>query len=134
MLTANRIHQFVNSALDWEELIRRQMQRAQPPKGPRVAISETTVLLEFDLPGIQRDALDVEVIKNSLTVTVNQTAGSDSDGAWKLQERPENGTSFEFSFPFNIDAERTELELQNGVLKIKLQKPAEESPRKLQVN
>lgn len=133
MITANRVHHLLNSALDWDDLIRRQRQARTRPSGPRVAFNDSGVCVEMDLPGVNRDALDVEVIKNSLTVKVQPGEQSLEDGQWRVRERPVNRESFELSFPFNIDAEKSELELANGVLKIWLHKPDTEAPRKLHV-
>ena len=133
MLTANRIHEFLNSAFEWDELLKRQIQRSSSTHNPRIAVGANSVLLEVDMPGVSRDSLDVEVLKNSLSVGFVSPEDGPESGAWKLRERSTDRDRLEFSFPFEIDAENSNLELSDGVLKIELKKPAEEAPRKLEV-
>lgn len=133
MLTANRIHQFLNSAREWDQLMRRQSQM-EAAHQPRVAVKDHSIYFELDLPGWTKDNISVEVDRDSLQVITTKPAESEESGVnWVTRERTWRSEDFRFQFPFSIDAERAEVTFEAGVLAVTVHQPAEEVPRKLTV-
>lgn len=131
MLTANRIQQFLNSARDWDVLWRGEM-TSELSVPHRLATNEKSAWFELDLPGYEREELELEVEGNELLISVcrkEEQAGTN----WKVRERHSPPTDYRFEFPFRIDAERTEVSYENGVLRIEIQKPETDQPKKLVV-
>ncbi|MEW4488438.1 Hsp20/alpha crystallin family protein [Thalassoglobus sp. JC818] len=134
MLTANRLHEFFRNSFDWNDLLRMHASAAPQTMGPRVAISDASVLIEFDLPGVQSSQLDVEVEKNRLSLRVKNSQPSLNEGGqWKVREQASLDQPMEFHFPFRIDAEHSEVTLANGVLRATVHKNQADSPVKLTV-
>ncbi|TWT57618.1 Hsp20/alpha crystallin family protein [Thalassoglobus neptunius] len=134
MLTANRLHEMFRNSFDWNELLRMHAASTSQVMGPRVAVADTSVVVEFDLPGVQSSELDVEVEKNRLSLHVKKAEPSLGEGGqWKVREQGSLDQPMEFHFPFRIDAENSEVTLANGVLRATVRKNAEDSPVKLTV-
>lgn len=133
MFTANRIQQFLDSAREWDSILRRQFVSPSLPE-PRVAMHDGGIYFEMDLPGRQREEIEVEVDHNQLIVKVNESSWKPADEArWVTQERSHGTEEFRFQFPHHIDAEHSEVRMEDGVLAIGIHRPAEEQPRKLEV-
>lgn len=103
---------------------------------PAVDVQETKdgVVLFADLPGVERDQLDITLEKNILTLRARSAAPAPVEGASLIYGEYEPGT-FERSFTVSaeVDRERIEAELKNGVLRLSLHKAPQHQPRKIQV-
>ncbi|WP_417848057.1 Hsp20/alpha crystallin family protein [Thalassoglobus sp.] len=133
MLTANRFHQFLNSAREWEALMKNHLD-SKPTSIHRIASDDGTVVFEIDIPGFEREDLDVEVNGTNLMVRAERHSEvDDSNINWKIRERLSGSEAYRFELPFRIDPEQTDVNYEHGVLRLKIQKPAEELPRKLTV-
>lgn len=81
--------------------------------------------LVADLPGVSKDALTIEIENGELR--------------FRAKARPflENEEAFEwaraFRIPTGIDGDKVTADLREGVLVLKLPKPAELKPRKIEV-
>jgi HSP20 family protein len=133
MLTANRVQQFLDSAREWDAFLRGQaVSEAVLPH--RLAVREQSALFELDLPGYEREDLDVEVEGKELLISAKKkTADKENEGSWKVRERHAVPDEYRFEFPFLIDAEKTEVQYENGTIRVHLEKPEAELPRKLEV-
>ena len=133
MLTANRVQQFLDSAREWDAFLSgKTASEAALPH--RLATDEQSAILELDIPGYVREELNVEVEGNELLISSTTNDAEESSTAiWKVRERSSVPNEFRFEFPFQIDVERTEVTYQNGTLRVCLEKPEAELPRKLQI-
>ncbi|HXX56667.1 MAG TPA: Hsp20/alpha crystallin family protein [Thermodesulfovibrionales bacterium] len=95
---------------------------------PHVDIYEegNELVLKADLPGLEKKDLDISVSGNALTIT----------GEKKREEKVEKGDYFRyershgsffrrFELPADVDTEKIEAHLENGVLEVRLPKSEE---------
>ena len=87
--------------------------------------------LEVDLPGVERDGIDITVEKNTLCLTAERPAPQER--AYAHQERAYGQIQRQFTLPEAIDADQIEAELVSGVLRLSLAKKPDMQPKKIQV-
>ena len=88
--------------------------------------------IEFDLPGVAEDTLDIDVERNVLTVRAERTPRT---GDWEplAAERPTGLFSRQLVLGENLDLERLEAHYDNGVLSVLLPVSERAKPRKIEV-
>jgi len=97
--------------------------------------TESEVVYAFDLPGIPEDAISVEVKDETLTVTAERakTEETTEDGFYRFERR--YGTfARAVGLPQGIDQDQIAARYENGVLEIRVPKPAEQKPRKIELS
>jgi HSP20 family protein len=89
-------------------------------------------VIEFDLPGVQPDTLDIDVERNVLTVRAERPARS---GDWEplAAERPTGLFSRQLVLGENLDLERLQAIYDNGVLRLVVPVAERAKPRKIEV-
>jgi HSP20 family protein len=92
-----------------------------------------TFMIEFDLPGVQPETLDIDVERNVLTVRAERTPRS---GDWELlaSERPTGLFSRQLVLGDNLDLDRLEAAYDGGVLRLKIPVAEKAKPRKIEVS
>lgn len=90
--------------------------------------------VEMELPGIKSDQLDIAVAGDELTVKVNCPEADAKGVAYHRRERPVGSFGRTLRLPVEIDADRVEADLRDGVLTITLPKAESAKPRKIKVN
>ena len=91
-----------------------------------------TFVVEFDLPGIAPDTLDLDVERNVLTVKAERPA---RNGDWELlaSERPRGLFSRQLVLGDNLDLERIEAAYDAGVLRLRIPVAERSRSRKIEV-
>jgi len=91
-----------------------------------------TFVLEFDLPGVARDTIDLDVERNVLTVRAERVA---RNGDWEMlaSERPRGLFSRQLVLGDNLDLDRIEAHYADGVLRLTVPVAEEANPRKIQI-
>ncbi|GAA1531754.1 Hsp20/alpha crystallin family protein [Nocardioides humi] len=89
-------------------------------------------VLEFDLPGINRESIDIDVERNVLTVKAERLSGN---GDWQrlASERTHGQFSRQLVLGDNLDLERIEAGYENGVLRLVIPVAEKAKPRKVQI-
>jgi len=89
-------------------------------------------VLEFDLPGIAPDTLDLDVERNVLTIRAERPA---SNGDWELlaSERPKGLFSRQLVLGDNVDLEHVDAAYTDGVLRLRIPVAEKAKPRKIEV-
>lgn len=89
-------------------------------------------VLEFDLPGVSRESIDIDVERNVLTVRAERVAGN---GDWErlASERTHGQFSRQLVLGDNLDLDRIEAAYDNGVLRLVIPVAERAKPRKVQV-
>jgi HSP20 family protein len=89
-------------------------------------------VIEFDLPGISAETIDLDVERNVLTVKAERVAGN---GDWQklASERVHGQFSRQLVLGDNLDLERIEAAYDNGVLRLVVPVAEKAKPRKIQV-
>jgi HSP20 family protein len=103
---------------------------------PPVDVSETgdALLLHFDLPGISQDDISVELNDNVLTVSGQRERKHEvsKDGYYRF-ERRFGSFSRSVTLPVGVSEDDITATYENGVLEVRVPKPEEQKPRRIQV-
>jgi HSP20 family protein len=89
-------------------------------------------VLEFDLPGVAKESIDLDVERNVLTVRAERVAGN---GDWEMlaSERPRGLFSRQLVLGDNLDLEHIEAAYADGVLRLRVPVAERAKPRKIEV-
>jgi HSP20 family protein len=89
-------------------------------------------IIEFDLPGVSRDSIDIDVERNVLTVRAERVAGN---GDWQrlASERTHGQFSRQLVLGDNLDLTRIEAGYDNGVLRLLVPVAEKAKPRKIEI-
>ena len=89
-------------------------------------------VIEFDLPGVNADSIDLDVERNVLTLRAERVA---RNGDWEplASERPRGAFSRQLVLGDNLDLERIEADYAGGVLRLVVPVAEKAKPRKIQV-
>ena len=92
--------------------------------------TESGFLLALDLPGIDREALEIDAEDNRLIVKGTRTITGSKQ---YRTERPRGKFLRTFSVPGSVDQSRIGAEYKDGVLQIRLPKRTEQKPKKIDI-
>jgi HSP20 family protein len=89
-------------------------------------------VIEFDLPGVARDSIDLDVERNVLTVRAERVA---RNGDWEAlaSERPRGIFSRQLVLGDNLDLDRIEAGYAEGVLRLVVPVAEKAKPRKIEI-
>jgi HSP20 family protein len=88
--------------------------------------------LEFDLPGVVSESIDLDVERNVLTVRAERVA---RNGDWEMlaSERPRGVFSRQLVLGDNLDLDRIEAHYDEGVLRLSIPVAERAKPRRIEV-
>jgi HSP20 family protein len=89
-------------------------------------------VVEFDLPGIDADSLDIDIERNVVTVRAERPS-VDPDREMLAAERPRGVFSRQLVLGENLDTERIEASYHEGVLTLQIPVAEKAKPRKISV-
>jgi HSP20 family protein len=89
-------------------------------------------VIEFDLPGVSPQTIDLDVERNVLTVSAERLA---RNGDWEplASERPRGRFSRQLILGDNLDLDQIEATYEGGVLRLTVPVAEKAKPRKIQV-
>ena len=90
-------------------------------------------VVEFDLPGVNPDSVDLDVERNVLTVTA-QRDQLDEQAEFLAAERPRGVFSRQLVLGENLDLDRIEAAYRDGVLRLHIPVAEKAKPRKITIN
>ena len=92
-----------------------------------------TFVLEFDLPGVRPETVDLDVERNVLTIKAERPA---QNGDWEMlaSERPKGLFSRQLVLGDNLDLEHIEANYDAGVLRLVVPVAERAKPRKIEVS
>ncbi|GAA1145428.1 molecular chaperone Hsp18 [Nocardioides aquiterrae] len=90
-------------------------------------------VIEFDLPGVARESIDLDVERNVLTVRAERVA---RNGDWEAlaSERPKGVFSRQLVLGDNLDLDKIEAAYADGVLRLVVPVAEKAKPRKIEVS
>ena len=99
-------------------------------------------VIEFDLPGVSRESIDLDVERNVLTVRAERSSlrssgdGNGSEGAAEMlaAERPRGVFSRQLVLGDNLDLDRIQASYDSGVLRLLVPVAERAKPRKIEVS
>ena len=107
---------------------------ARPTVMPMDAWREgDTFVVEFDLPGVDPDSIDLDVERNVLTVKAERARISD-DADTIATERPRGVFSRQLFLGDTLDVERVEASYNDGVLRLVIPVAEQAKPRKIEIS
>jgi HSP20 family protein len=89
--------------------------------------------IEFDLPGVARDSIDLDVERNVLTVRAERVP---HNGDWEMlaSERPRGMFSRQLVLGDNLDLDRIEARYDSGVLRLSIPVAERAKPRRIEIS
>ena len=92
-----------------------------------------TFVLEFDLPGVSAETLDIDVERNVLTIRAERPRRS---GDWEVlaSERPTGLFSRQLVLGDNLDLEHIDASYDAGVLRLRVPVAEKAKPRKVEIS
>jgi HSP20 family protein len=103
---------------------------------PAMDLVETDdhLVLRADLPGLDKEDVEIEVKDGVLTISgERRTEHEDSADGYHRVERAYGRFSRSLSLPQGIDADQVEADFDKGVLEVRIPKPAERKPHRVQI-
>ncbi len=93
---------------------------------------EREYLIVLDLPGVERERLDVGLDEGRLTVR-GERVQVESDGHVRRAERPAGRFARSFALPETVEREGISADYKDGVLRLRLPKRREQQPRRVEI-
>jgi HSP20 family protein len=96
--------------------------------------TEDQLVLRADLPGLQREDIDIEVKDNVLTISGERKAEHERKGeGFHRIERSFGRFSRSLGLPRGTDTGSVTASFENGVLEVRMPKPAERKPTRIEI-
>jgi HSP20 family protein len=91
-------------------------------------------VLKADLPGMAEEDVSIEVERNVLTISGERKTEHEAkhEGYYRI-ERATGAFSRALTLPDGVDAESVTASFHNGVLEVRVPKPAQAKPRRVQI-
>ena len=92
-------------------------------------------VLRADLPGVREDEVHVELEDNVLTISGERKSEHEErkEGYYRV-ERASGAFSRSLTLPEGIDPESIQARFEKGVLEVRVPKPEERKPRRVEIN
>ena len=101
---------------------------------PLADLSETedAYVVEVDLPGVKRDDVNVEVNGNELAIT-GEIKERERVGWFRHRTRRTGQFEYRTTLPRDVDAEKIEATMAEGVLNVRVPKSEQAKPRRIPI-
>jgi HSP20 family protein len=97
--------------------------------------AEDHFVLKADLPGLAEDDVSIEIHDNTLTISGERSAEHEQhERGWYRVERQFGRFSRSLTLPEGIDADSVSAAFEKGVLEVRIPKPEERKPRRVEIN
>ncbi len=99
-----------------------------------VWVAEDNAVITTEVPGIDPDALEITVVKNSLTLRGSRQAEELKEGEFYHRRERWNGQFTKtLELPFAVDSAKVEARFSKGVLSISLPRAEADKPKRISV-
>ncbi len=98
-----------------------------------ISENEDYYLISLEIPGVNRENLEIIINDDKLTVTGKIQSGKNEDN-FKYVEFKKSDYERTFQIGNEIDRNKIEAKLENGILELKLSKSENIKPKKITVN
>ncbi len=95
--------------------------------------TDDALFVEAELPGFPMDALDIDLTGRDLTIRGRRDGREPEGASFHRRERAVGEFVRSVRLPFEVDAERVEAHLRDGVLTIRMPRAEAALPRKIRV-
>lgn len=102
---------------------------------PATAVSETetTYVVELEVPGVKREDVSIEVEDGKLAVT-GEFKESENGGQLRSRTRRTGRFEYRTRLPRGTDADQVSAALADGVLTVTIPKPEAATPRRVEIH
>lgn len=90
-------------------------------------------IVEFDLPGVKAEDVDLDVERNVLTVKAERLIKDGQDAEMIAAERPRGVFSRQLFLGDNLDTDRVQAQYDAGVLRLTIPIAEKAKPRKIEI-
>jgi len=90
-------------------------------------------VVEFDLPGVSSESIDLTVEKNVLTVHAQRARSVQDNVEMLLAERPQGTFSRQLFLGDTLDADHIDARYANGVLRLQIPVAERAKPRRVEI-
>jgi HSP20 family protein len=122
-----------------QEHLAQLVQRTSDGDGPApflplvdIEESEDAWIVDADLPGVKPEDVNVEVRGSELAIS-GEIKEREREGILRRRTRKTGDFDYHITLPGDADAENIEAELRDGVLTVRIPKPEQERPRRIDV-
>jgi HSP20 family protein len=96
--------------------------------------AEDHFLLKADLPGLSEEDVSIEVQDGTLSISGERNAEHESrERGWYRVERSFGSFNRSLTLPDGVDSDAISAHFDRGVLEVRIPKPAERKPRRVQI-
>ena len=96
--------------------------------------TEDQYLFRFDIPGVNKEDIDIELHGNRLSVSgERKTESEDERQGYYRTERSFGKFQRSFQLPEGFDGDKVEADYKDGILELKVGKQPELKPRKIKL-
>jgi HSP20 family protein len=92
------------------------------------------IVVEFDLPGVDLDSVDLDVERNVLTVRAERRGSTGDDTEMIAAERPRGVFSRQLILGDTLDTDRVEASYTAGVLTLRIPVAEKAKPRRIAIS
>jgi HSP20 family protein len=122
-----------------QEQLSQLLQRTGPDGGsvpfvPLVDIEETedSWIVEAELPGVKTEDVNVELRGSELAIS-GEIKERERDGILRRRTRKTGEFDYHITLPGDADPDQIEAKLHDGILTVRIAKPEQERPRRIDV-
>jgi HSP20 family protein len=98
-----------------------------------VYASEDGIAVTAEIPGVSSEDLNVTVHRDTLTLKGERKRYPEDVEAYHRRERGTGSFARTIGLPFVVDPDKVEASYTNGVLRLSLQRPEEDKPKRITV-
>ena len=95
--------------------------------------TDSNFVLRADVPGVDKEQLDITLEENRLTISGSRTLPEDEASRSFLRERGTRDFKRSFELPSPVDPDGVAARLTNGVLEVMVPKIPEPAPRRIDI-
>jgi len=106
---------------------------ATPFPAVNVWQSDNEVFAEAEIPGVKAEDLDISVVGDELTIKGTRQPAGESKAAFHRRERGTGSFARIIRLPVDVEAEKVQASLRDGVLTLTLPKAEAAKPRRITV-
>ena len=107
-----------------------EFERADWTPAADIYETESGYLIAIDLPGIKRDAVEIDIDESRLLIKGTRVVNESKP---RRSERPRGKFVRSFTMPASVDQNKIDADYKDGVLQIRLPKRAEQKAQKIEV-
>ena len=114
------------SPFDLFERLEQQLATAERVPNAEIRETETSYTVQLELPGVDRDSIDVKATDRNLVISAERPAPNTDDNNAPLLSEFRSGTwSRRFRFPHSLDRDQLKASYRDGILEINAGKAVE---------